>query len=227
MEPDIELDTWRRDWLAGSIRPANVTRRIERETRMMWRSVVAQIAVTVVFGGGSVAWAAVSHRKDALGLVMAIWAFIVIAWTMSWLLRRGAWGPVSATTTAFLELSMLRCRRGREAIVAQCVLYVMILSFDLAWIYFQRAQEGPLDVATFLTTGSVVWVWMITAALAVMAVRQRQRLSRELKNLASLQEQIEGQRIQPQGEVRPWHSPTTNVKRLGKKKLRDRWSAKS
>ncbi len=222
MEPDVELDTWRRDWQAGAIAPANVTQRVERETRMMWRFVIAEIAVTVVFAGGSVAWAALSHRRDALGLVIAIWAFIAIAWTISWLLRRGAWGPVMATTTAFLELSILRCRRRREAIVAQCVLYLMIFSFDLAWIYFQRAQESPLDVATFLTTGSVVWTWMITAALAVMAVRQRQRLGRELKYLTRLQAQLEHPRIQAQAEERSWHSPTTSVKRLGKKKLRDR-----
>jgi hypothetical protein len=222
MEPDIELDTWRRDWQVGSIAPANLTQRVERETQIMWRFVVAKIAVTVVFGGGSIAWAALSHRRDALGLAIAIWGFIAIAGTISWLLRRGAWGPVMATTTTFLELSILRCRRSREAIVAQCVLYLIILSFDLAWIYFQRAQESPLDVATFLRTGSVVWTWMITAALAVMAVRQRQRLGRELKYLTRLQEQLEHPRIQAQAEGRSWHSPTTSVKRLGRKKLRDR-----
>jgi hypothetical protein len=222
MEPDVELDTWRRDWQAGSIAPVNLTQRVDRETQSMWRFVVAKIAVTAVFGGGSIAWAALSHRRGALGLVVAIWAFIAIAWTISWLLQRGAWGSVMATTTAFLELSIVRCRRRREAIVAQCVLYLLILSFDLVWIYFQGAQQSPLDVATFLTTGSVVWAWMITAALAVMALRQRERLGQELKYLIRLQEQLEHPRIQAPAEGRSWHSPTTSVKRLGKKKLRDR-----
>jgi hypothetical protein len=227
MEPDVELDTWRRDWQAGSVVPADLTQRVERETRMMRRFVVAEIAVTVVFGGGSLAWAALSHRRDALGLVIAIWAFIAIAWTISWLLRRGAWGQVTTTTTAFLELSILRCRRRREAVIAQCVLYVMILSFDLAWIYFHRARQVSLGVATFLTTGSVLWVWMITAALAVVAVWQRRRLGRELENLTNLRHQVEGRHIETTEEARSWHSPTTSMHKSGKKKLRDRWSAKN
>ena len=223
MQPDVELETWRRDWQAGSVVPADVTQRVERETRMMRRFVVAEIAVTVVFGGGSLAWTALSHRRG----VIAIWAFIAIAWTISWLLRRGAWGPVTTTTTAFLELSILRCRRRREAVIAQCVLYVMILSCDLAWIYFHRAQQVSLGVATFLTTGSVLWVWMITAALAIVAVWQRRRLGRELKNLTNLRHQVEGRHIQTTEEVRSWHSPPTSVHKSRKKKLRDRWSAKN
>src|SRR5215213_2600791 len=150
MEPDTELDAWRRDWQAGPGVPADLTERVERETRVMRRFVIVKIAITVIFGAGSLAWATVSPGTETLGLVIAIWAFIAIAWTISWLLRRGAWGPVTGTTTAFLELAILRCRRKREAIVAQCVLYVTILWFDLAWIYVDKANRGPLKVATFL-----------------------------------------------------------------------------
>jgi hypothetical protein len=227
MDADIELDTWRRNWQSASAVPANLTQRVERETRMMWRVVVAEIVVAVVCGGGSITWAALSHRRETLWLVVGIWAFIAIAWTISSLLCRGAWTPVTATTMAFLELSILRCQRRREAVVAQGVLYVMILSFDLTRIYFQTTQQSSLDVATFLTTGHVVWVWMITAALAVVAVRQQQRLGQELENLSNLQLQLECGPIQEQGEVSSWHSPKTSVKRSGKKRLRDRWSAKS
>ncbi|HEU5256092.1 MAG TPA: sigma-70 family RNA polymerase sigma factor, partial [Vicinamibacterales bacterium] len=41
---------------------------------------------------------------------------------VSFLLRRDAWAPASMTTTAFLDLSILRSRRRREGVVAQAVL---------------------------------------------------------------------------------------------------------
>jgi hypothetical protein len=200
MKPDVELDAWRRNWQAVSAVPADVTERVERETRMMQRFVAAEVVVTVVFGGGSLAWAALSHRTDTRWLVIGIWVFIAIAWATSLLLRRGVWGPVTKTTTAFLELSILRCRRRRKALVAQSVLYVMFLSFDLIWIYFQRTRQVPLDVAAFLTSGSVLCVWAITAALAAMAVRQRRRLGRELENLTNLKRQIEDRSVPASGE---------------------------
>lgn len=119
---DVELESWRAQWQAAALPPANLQDRVERETRMMRRVVVGEIAVTVAFGGGSVAWAVLSRRTDALVLAFGIWVFIVIAWAISHLLRRDAWSPASLTTTAFLDLSILRCRQRREAIVAQAIL---------------------------------------------------------------------------------------------------------
>ena len=110
----------------------------------MRRFVVGEVAVTMVFGGGSLAWRS-SPRTDALVLALGVWAFIAMAWTISFLLRRGAWAPVTATTTAFLELSILRCRRRRESIVAQCVLYALIVGFDLTWIT-SRGRRLPRPV---------------------------------------------------------------------------------
>ncbi len=190
MEPDVELDTWRRQWQTESVVPADLKQRVERETRLMRRFVAAEILVTVVIGGGSFAWAALSRRTDTAVLAAGVWVFIAMAWTMSWMLRRGAWTPVSSTTAAFLDLSILRCRRKRDAVAVQSVLYVMILAFDLVWIYFERAQRMPVDPRAFLTTGLVLWGWAITAALGVVAVWQRRKLSRELRNLTSLRQQV-------------------------------------
>jgi len=190
MEADVELDSLRRLWQARAPAVPDMRERVERDTRRMRWFVAGDIAVTVVFGGGSLAWAALSRRTDVLVLAIGVWLFIAIASTLAFLLRRGAWTPAAATTTAFLDLTILRCRRRREAVAVQAVLYVMILGFDLTWIYFAtpRPVAGAL---AFLTSGAILWVWAITAVLGVAAVKYRQKLTRELAALTELRREID------------------------------------
>jgi hypothetical protein len=186
METDLEFEAWRRSWQAASSPSLDLGARVERETRLMWWGVVAEVLVTLVFGLGSLGWAVVSGRGDALVLTVGVWFFIAVAWTISLLLRRGAWAPVTSTTAAFLELSILRCRRTREAILAMAVLYVLILAFDLVWISAARAPRVSSDWWTLLTAGGVVWVWPITVALGAVGVWQRRKLRRECEALSRL-----------------------------------------
>jgi hypothetical protein len=191
MEADVELDAWRLLWQARAPVVPDVRALVERETRRMRWFVAGEIAVTIVFGGGSLGWAALSRRTDVLLLAIGVWSFIAIAWTLAFLLRRGAWTPAAATTAAFLDLAILRCRRRHEAVIAQAVLYAMILGFDLAWIYFSSAHRATPGVLAFLTSGAVVWVWAVTAALGAAALGYRQKLARELAALTALRHEIE------------------------------------
>jgi len=199
MEPDVELDTWRHGWQASAVVPTDLQRRVERETHRMRWFFAGEVAITLAFGGGSLAWAVLSRRTDVSVLAIGIWVFLAIAWTLSLLLRRGAWTPMSTTTTAFLELSILRCRRRRESIVAQAVLYLMILAFDLTWIYLARSPAARPQPLAFLTSGGLVWVWVLTAVLGVLAVWQRGKLDRELQNLTMLRRQIAGRGLHNEG----------------------------
>ena len=196
MNTDTELDTWRKQWQARDDVPPDLRRSVERGTRHLRRGLVSEIAVTVVMGGGSAAWALLSQRVDALVLTTGIWVFIVIAWVRSMTLRRNLWKPVAETNAAFLDLSILRCRRGLQAITAQAALYVMILAFDLTWIYYyeRRVETAVHDSWSFLISGGNLVVWGVTAALAVVAVLYRRRLCRELHNLLELRHQLQDQR---------------------------------
>ena len=189
MGADVELESWRRSWRAGAAAVPDLRERVERETRMMRRFVIAEAIITVVFCGGTLAWTLLSRRTDALVLAIGVWFFTAAAWVISYLLRRDAWAPATLTTSAFLDLSILRCRRRREAIVAQAVLYVLLLAFDLTWIHAVRGASG--GVIAFLTEPSIVWVWPVTAGLAVVAVVQRRRLGRELERLGDLRRQFD------------------------------------
>ena len=186
-EPDVELDQWRREWQSHEAIPADLRRKVESGTRSLRHGLVAEVLVTIVMGGGSLGWAIVSGRAEVWVLASAIWVFIAIAWTASVLLRRGAWQPATATTAAFLEISILRCERGLQAITVQAALYVIILTFDLVWLYDYRA-EG--DLWTFLTRPAVVLIaWVGTPVLAALALWYRRRLRRELENLTVLRAQ--------------------------------------
>jgi hypothetical protein len=188
MDADLELTTWRRQWLTDSPVLPSLKERVERETRWMRRFVIGEVVVTIVFGGGSLAWAAYTLRSETLVLALGVWAFLAMAWTISFLLRRAAWTPLTATTTAFLDLSILRCRRRRESILAQAVLYLMILGFDFIWIYFTRDPAEP-SVIALLASREFAWAWPITLVLGVVAMQQRRRLTRELENLMDLRRQ--------------------------------------
>ena len=64
--------------------------------------------------------------------------------------------PSADTTTAFLDLSIRRCRRRLHALVAQALLYVAIIAFDLVWIYHYQTETRPMDPQTFLTSGAML-----------------------------------------------------------------------
>ena len=189
MSADIELESWRRSWHASPATVPDLRQRVERETRTMRRFVILEAIITVVFCGGTLAWTLLSRRNDVLVLAIGVWFFTAVAWTISYLLRRDAWAPATLTTSAFLDLSMLRCRRRRESIAAQAVLYVLILTFDLAWIYWERTDRT--GVLSFLMSPSIGWVWAVTGTLAGVAVLLRRRLGRELERLADVRRQFD------------------------------------
>ena len=191
MNPDTELEAWRRQWQRYEAIPSDLKHRVERETRNLRRERYAEIAVTAIMGGGAAGWALLSQRPIDVALAGGVWLFIGVAWITSIGLRRDILRPSAATTTAFLDLSIDRCTYRLRALAAQSVLYVLILAFDLAWIYHFQAETRPMDPWVFLTSGRMLVVWGLTAALAAVAVRHRIRLRGELENLLKLQRQLD------------------------------------
>jgi uncharacterized membrane protein YbhN (UPF0104 family) len=188
VQPDTELETWRRQWQAQDGVPLDLRQRVEHEIRMGRLGLVGAIAVTVSFGLGIPAWAFVSRRADVAVLAAAVWVFIAINWTVSRSLGRGVSRPVATTAAAFLDFSILSCQRRHRSIAAASVLYAAMLTFNLAWVY--QAQPMPLGVWLFLTR-EVAWVFVITAALAMFALWRRRKLERELSNLLTLRRQLD------------------------------------
>ena len=132
----------------------------------MRRGRALEIAVTIVMGGGGLVWAISSQRAEIGVLAIAIWIFIAIAWTASILLYRGSWEPASASTAAFLEISILRTERRIQATMVQIVLYVVISGFDLVWLYHYLDQT---NLWTFLSRPpNLIFLFLVTPSLAVL-----------------------------------------------------------
>lgn len=217
MDVDRELDGWRHEWRTEAAAPPDLAARVARETRRMRQLVVGEIVVTMLMGGGSIAWAAISRRRELLVLAVGIWVFLALAWGISWWLRRGAWAPLSTATSAFLDLSVLRCRRRRRAIFAQAGLYVAILSFDLWWLHANGHPQPGMPVWSFLTHRGVAWVWPLTAVLGLVAAHQYRRLGRELQTLTDLQQAFQYDNGGAK-EMSVWHLRTPNGRRATSRK---------
>jgi hypothetical protein len=187
-EPDPELEGWQRQWQSQDAVPPDLVRAVDRGTRRMRQGIFWEIAVTVVMGGGALAWATMSSRSEIVILSIAIWLFIGIAWIAATLLRRGAWHPLSSTTTAFIEISILRCRRNLQALWIQAALYVAISTFNLVWIYQYQARTGVIE---FLLEPIVIgFLALVTPTLAAIWWWYRRRLHRELNNLVTLRRSV-------------------------------------
>lgn len=187
-ERDLELEKWQRQWRAQDTVPPDLVKAVETGTRNRRRGLIAEIVVTVVMGGGVLAWAYGSERADVLVMAIAVWIFIAIAWVASMLLSRGTWQPVTVTTAAFVEISIRRCERGLLAIWIQAVLYTVICAFDLVWLYHFR---GESNVREFLMRPAVLcFLLIVTPLVAAAAAWYRRRLLRELRNLNELERAV-------------------------------------
>jgi hypothetical protein len=191
MERDPELATWQRQWQTNDLVPPDLRHRVERETRRLGRERYAEIVVTATIGGGAAGWALVSQRPMTVVLAIGVWFFIGIAWLTSIGLSRDILAPSADSATAFIDLSIRRCRRRLQGLVAQGLLFVMILAFDLIWIYRYQAETRPMDPRAFLTSGSMLVIWAVLAVLVAVGVWYQRRLRGELQNLLSMQRQLD------------------------------------
>ena len=194
---DTELDTWRREWqseqsavpdLAVNL-SVNLSVKVRRHSRFMRAMFAADILVTVLIGGGTTAWAIRSSEPDVIALAAATWLFLAIAWMFATVNRRGCWAPAALNASAFLDISIRRCRRGIAAAKFGMMLYGGELLFCLTWIYRRKAAVSP---PAFLTSAPVAAVWICTAVFVLIVLWYQRRKRAELAYFLELQAQSNG-----------------------------------
>ena len=187
MSLDTELETWRREWQSKTAVPADLSRRVERQSRWLKIGIAADIVVTVAIGGGVIALAARSPQPDMLLLAAATWSFIAVAWAFRLIISRGLWSPAAIDTAAFVDLSVRRCRAQLKATVFGAGLFVVEMAFCLGWIYRHSAPRVPLLGWLF---GSVFngLVWLFSLAFFICLVCYWRKKRAELAWLRTLSE---------------------------------------
>jgi len=183
MSADTELNAWRREWQSEKTDLPDLSGKVQRHSRFMRWMVAGEVLVTAVMGGGAILWALRSPDPDVAVLAGAIWLFLATAWIFAWINRRGCWAPAALDASAFLDISIRRCRRGIAETTFWVALYSCEVVFCLAWNY--RRVSVPLEA--FLISLPVVIVWICTAAFGVFVIWYRRRKQAELAYLLQLQ----------------------------------------
>ncbi len=151
MSLDTELEDWKRDWQAKAEVPADLRRKVERQSRRLKISLAGDVLVTVAIGGGTLALAVRSPQPDMVLLAVVTWTFIAAAWAFRLLTTRGLWSHRAVNTAAFVDLSARRCRAQMKASAFGGVLFVCEMVFCLGWIYRHEETRVP------------IWEWLFSS----------------------------------------------------------------
>jgi hypothetical protein len=187
---DSELETWRADWQSAGEIPLELRRRVERHIRAGRHTWWLPVTVTVVMGGGTLAWAVASGERVAVQTAAATWLFIALTWATSLSILRyfgGRSRPDATTTMSYLDFAVRVCRSTRAGVVAGAVLYALFCGFMLVW----RFQTGSFETAgAYLLSGRVVVTAAVTMLLGVTGWRWHRRLDVELASLLAMRRQV-------------------------------------
>lgn len=183
-EPDNELSDWMADWQADpepvpEVRDA-IRRRVQRKTLRM----ALAAAFETVFALGMIAFVVRSALRDPSPInagAMAVLALLIL-WATGcslWYLR-GTWKPSAETTSAFIDLSLLRCQRRLRAVRAGWWLLGLELAVMIPWIVLSlKAKSAGFGLLVVLSV-------LVSAALIVAERRTR----RELREWEEMRESL-------------------------------------
>lgn len=185
MNVDVELEQWREQWQAGAAIPLDLRAKVERQSRWMRIGLAADLLVTLVIGGSTLAWAVRSPQPDILLLAAATWVFLAAAWAFTLSVHRDNWRPAAEDTTTFLELSVRRCRGRLAAVWFGAGLYICEIAFCLGWLTYREPGHH-------LNLLSNKLIWLVTVAFFVALFWYRRRKLRELENLEQMRVGLAG-----------------------------------
>lgn len=184
---DLELAEWRAEWRNETAVPPDLDdvlrRKVDRQSRWMRIMRLSEVLITVVFGGGTAAWALRSGQVSVVVLAALTWVSLVLAWKISLANTRGLWSPAAETNSEFVGLSIRRCQAQVRSSAGAAILYLFNLSFALTWVY---VDQKILPLRAFLLSWRVCVVWAVTLTFFVWLVSYRRAKQAELIRLLNL-----------------------------------------
>ena len=179
-QPDDELRDWMTDWQADP-EPAPeildaIRRRVRRKSVWMALSLTGEVAL-VLWMLAFLAQSALTHPTPTHVCTLVCLALLIL-WATGWRLwyLRGTWRPSAETTSAFIDLSILRCQRGLKALQAGWLLLVLELTVMIPWVVLSVQAKG----AAF---GLMAVLTVLTSTFLIVAGRRTRRELREWEEM--------------------------------------------
>lgn len=179
-QPDDELRDWMADWQADPEPASEVRDAIRQRVQRKSLRMALATATETIFGLGMLAFVVWSALRDPAPVNVAAMACLalLILWATGcslWYLR-GTWRPSAETTSAFLDLSVLRCHRRLGAVHAGWWLLALELAVMIPWIVLSlEAKTAAFGLLAVLT--------VLVSAFLIVAERRTRRELREWEEM--------------------------------------------
>jgi hypothetical protein len=191
MNQNVELDQWRLLWQARADGPnaADLRDRIEREARRRKAALVLPVMVTILIGGWMTTQAVTNTTVEDIVFAIETWLFIAVTWAGALWIDRGTWQPLGETTSAFVEISIRRCRSAIDGMRLGACLYVGQLAVMLA-LKRSLLAIGWLELLTAWPVIAIGWIGLPVFLVASTWFVRRKRA--ELGRLLKMRGQLAG-----------------------------------
>ena len=189
---DDELEVWRRQWHSQPAVPIDLIRKVERQTIYMRLEWILQVLPGLI-GLGTIIAAFIMQTVPWIFLAIGTWVFILIGWRFMVKNMRGVWAPTAQTTSAYLELSIERCRRKQKDFRFGNVMAMLLTSFVLIVVYQILASSGALRTTRdyWITAAAFLYAIVIVSVVLLLQAVKRKTTEKELAYLLNLQRQLQ------------------------------------
>jgi len=192
MITDVELEIWREEWQTEEAVPDSLRKNVERQSRLMKIGLVSDVVVTVILGGGTTAWAFLSSDSSVVLVAVATWLFLAAAWIFVLITNRGLWTPAALDASAYLELSIRRCRSALHTVWFAAGLFVAEVAFGLSWGYLHLESRKPALQWLAFSSIRMDVVWILTTVFFASLLWYRAKKRSELEQLVRMREETDG-----------------------------------
>ena len=182
MITDPEIEQWSELFRSQTIDRAQIAGRANRAVRNFRLWLCAEVAVTVVMGGGASWWAWQSHQASVTALAVWVWISLTAAWIFRFFNDWNNFGGSPLTT--------LRRRLHSNLRAAQFggVLFFVQLFATSAWVF----RELNISLRNYLALPTNIVFAVGTVVFCVWLFHYCRKLKNELAELAKMEDEFAG-----------------------------------
>jgi hypothetical protein len=189
---DPELEQWSDLFRSEQAEPAAITERAQRAVRRFRLWIYAEVAVTVVMGGGFTVWAFEAHQTSVTLLAVWVWISLAAAWLFRLMNDWNDFTGVAVATGSYLNILLRRLRSNLRAAEFGGILFLVQLFVTSAWVFHELNNQSPIGLREYLVLPSNLIFACGTGVFYAWLILYRRRLHNEIAELEKLQIELDG-----------------------------------